>query len=76
MADRFLKHMPSGHVFIYADPWIGNTDFTEVANAAGDPLPEEAPVVNPPPKARRVKPEVDETSLSADASRGLAAKGM
>jgi len=81
MADRFLKHIPSGHVYIYAEPWIGREDFVEVANAAGDALPEPEPEVNPPPKAKKTKLTAVETplqdeALMADASRGLAAKGL
>ena len=80
MADRFLKHIPSGHVFIYAHPWIGHEDFVEVADAAGNPFPDPEPEVNPAPKprARKAVPEatLEDAALSADASRGLAATGL
>ena len=77
MADRFLKHIPSGHVFIYAPPWVGHEDFVEVANAIGDPIPEPEPVVNPAPRRKKaVEAPVDDAPLSADASRGLAAQGL
>jgi hypothetical protein len=84
MADRFIKHVPSGQVFIYAPPWIGMDDFTECANAAGDPLPEPEPEVSPAPRAPRAarapksaEPSAaDDAALSADASRGLAAQGL
>jgi hypothetical protein len=87
MADRFLKHIPSGQVFIYAPPWIDQDDFVEVATATGDPFPPDAPVVNPTPKGKRLtKPAtvvevplpvvVDDAALSADASQGLAAQGL
>lgn len=82
MADRFLKHTPSGQVFIYAHPWIGHDDFVEVANAAGDPLPDPEAVVNPAPRARRTRStetpqtSTDDAALSADASRGLPAQGL
>jgi len=78
MADRFLKHIPSGQVFIHAPPWVGHEDFVEVANAAGDPFPDEAPVVNPAPRRKKAAdaPVVDDAALSADASRGLAAMGL
>lgn len=78
MADRFLKHLPSGQVFIYAHPWIGHDDFEECLNAAGDPLPEPEPVVNPAPKGRAKKAAEApaessdaDAALSAEASRGL-----
>jgi hypothetical protein len=81
MADRFLKHIPSGHIFIYAPPWVGHEDFVEVADAAGNPFPDPEPEVNPPPKPRAKKapaadPTVEDAAISADASRGLAAKGL
>jgi len=78
MADRYIKHIPSGIVYIYAAPWIGREDFEECANAAGDPLPDEAPVVNPTPRRKRLSLDApnDDAALSADASRGLASQGL
>lgn len=78
MADRFIKHTPTGQVFIYAAPWIGRDDFEECANAAGDPMPDPEAVVNPPPKTRKSKSVevIDDAAISADASRGLAAQGL
>lgn len=81
MADRYIKHVPSGQVFIYAPPWIGMDDFAECFNAAGDPFPDPEPEVSPAPRAARAprapKPvdpsSVNDEALSADASRGLAA---
>ena len=79
MADRYIKHVPSGQVFIYAAPWIAHDDFVECANAAGDPMPDPEAVVNPAPKPRTKKAAdaapADE-ALAADASRGLAAQGL
>jgi hypothetical protein len=78
MADRYTKHIPSGQVFIYAPPWIGHEDFVEVANPAGDPLPDPEAIVNPAPARRKKNADapVDDAALSADASRGLAAQGL
>ena len=80
MADRFTKHIPTGQVFIYAEPWVGHSDFVECANAAGDPLPDPEAVVSPAPRARRSKTvesaSNDDAAISADASRGLAAQGL
>lgn len=81
MADRYIKHIPTGQVFIYASPWIGREDFEECANPAGDPLPAAEPVVNPAPRRRKAAATEDTTptddaALSADASRGLAAQGL
>lgn len=75
MADRYLKHKPSGHVFIYAPPFIDHEDFEECSNAAGDPFADPEPVVNPAPRAKRT-PKVDHAAISADASRGLGAQGL
>jgi len=43
MADRYLKHLPSGQVFIYAPPFIDNPEFEEVADAQGNPAGEPRP---------------------------------
>ncbi len=40
MSDRFLKHTPSGQVFIYQNPFAQSPDFVEVADAIGTPFPE------------------------------------
>ena len=82
MADRFLKHVPSGVVYIYAPPWIDNPDFVEVANAQGDELKAPEAIVNisskrkPKVTAEPVQEiptdeELANAGLSADASRGL-----
>ena len=80
MADRFIKHTPTGQVFIYAAPWIGRDDFEECFNAAGDPFPQPEPEVSPAPRARRSKAAdlvpADDAALSADATRGLSAQGL
>jgi len=83
MADRYLKHLPSGQVFIYAPPFIDNPEFEEVADAQGTPLGEPETVVNPTPRAKRAKVkaedieiDLNDAALSADASRGLAAQGL
>lgn len=77
---RFIKHTPSGQVFVYAEPWIDNADFEECANPAGDPMPEEAPVVNAPPARKKRGAEIEvpvaDAALQADASRGLVAQGL
>jgi hypothetical protein len=84
MADRYLKHIPSGQVFIFAPPFSAQDDFVECANPAGDPFPELEPVVNPAPRRGR-KAAADaaadtggqelaiDAALSADASRNLPA---
>ena len=79
MADRYIKHVPSSQVFVYAEPWIGRDDFVECANPAGDPIPDPAAIVNPAPKPRAKKatdPSPGDEALAADASRGLTAQGL
>ena len=86
MADRFLKHIPSGVVYIYAPPFCNRPEFEECADAAGTPLPAqtETPVYDKPesdgkPKRSRKKAptpeeqaaETAEAALSEDAARGL-----
>lgn len=82
MADRFLKHTPSGVIYIYAPPWIDRDDFVEVADAQGSPLPTPEAVVNigsrrrakttaEPAQEPPTEIELANAGLSADASRGL-----
>jgi hypothetical protein len=75
MADRFLKHVPSGQIFIFAPPFNSHDDFVEVADAQGTPL-EVEPEVNPAPRKRKSNAAADtataaDVALSADASRGV-----
>ena len=77
MADRFIKYLPSGVVYIYDTSWASKPDFIEVADAEGNPMPDTSQ--NPTytkSTAKRVteqKVEVsdDELALQADAARGL-----
>lgn len=72
MADRYLKHIPSGQIFIHQPAFAGRDDFIEVADLKGTPLnviDGEYEVVEAPKKRGRKKS--DEDALEADASRGL-----
>lgn len=79
MADKYLRHIPSGTIYIWQPAYAQRDDFE-------DYVPEPEPVVEeaPKPKTSRKKaaaapapeptPEpvlVDEDALSADASRNL-----
>lgn len=73
MADRMLRHIPSGVLYVYQDVFAQRADFEEIINveAREIPDPDAAPKV-----IRRAKPKaetvaVDEDAVSADASRGL-----
>lgn len=77
MADRYLKHIPSGVVYILQPAFAQRADFIEVANLAGDPLPDgkDEPVAETKSRGKRKSGEVvadTDAALSADASRGLA----
>jgi len=84
MTHRFLKHVESGVIYMYVEPWIGREGFIEVANAAGDPLPEpkgeavvnlgsrrKPKVTAEPAQEMPTEYELAQAGLSADASRGL-----
>jgi len=89
MADRFLKHVPTGQVFIWQARFATEDGFVECADATGAPLPIAEPekvvtedVVAAKRGGRKAKVEeivgvlnADE-ALSVDATRGLAAKGV
>jgi len=82
MADRYLKHTPSGQVFIYQSAFSNREDFEECADAQGTPMnvfEGEYKVVDESPKAKKSAakkaapaPEDDlDLALSAEASKGL-----
>jgi len=80
MADRYLKHIPTGNVFIYQGAFATRDDFEECADAQGTPMnvfEGEYKVVEESPKPRKGrKPKVEDedaldAALNADASRGL-----
>ena len=74
MADRYLKHVPSGQVFIYQSTFASRDDFEECADAQGTPMnvfEGEFKVVDEPTKKRGSRKKEDEAALQADASRGL-----
>ena len=84
MSNRFLKHVPSGQVFVYQDVFAKRDDFVEVSDANGSPMvveteDEDVPVAKPRGRAKKpgiVVPEDNsdlddfDAALSADASRG------
>ena len=84
MSYRFLKHMPSGVVYMYQEVFASNPEFQECADATGNAIVVPEPVVDPDIPARRAKlalkmvvdPAVDDAGLAVDASRGLRAKGL
>jgi hypothetical protein len=80
MADRFLKHLPTGAVYIWQAHWAADPAMVEVADLAGTPIPdttvppEPAPVKKPRKSGLAKPPETlddIDAALSQDASRGL-----
>lgn len=79
MANRFLKHIPSGLVYVYQAHWASDPNLVEVADLEGNPLPEVDDVPPEPPvkkprktAALKADPLADiDAALSQDASRGL-----
>lgn len=79
MADRYIKHIPSGQVFIYQGAYAQREDFEECADVHGNPLGAtiEGEAVRVDRSTKRVKKAVvaadDDIDLvlSDEASRGL-----
>lgn len=75
MADRFIKYLPSGIVYIFDATWLSNPDFVEVADANGTPMHDTSqnPDYVPPKKKTKTKLDIsdDEAALQADATRKL-----
>ena len=73
MADKLLRHKPSGILYVWQEAYAYRSDFEEVVDAT----PEEvaAPASIPAAKTRRTKKAepapVDEAAIQADASRDL-----
>ncbi|MFM6959556.1 MAG: hypothetical protein ACKOW0_00835 [Schleiferiaceae bacterium] len=76
MADKLLRHIPSGIVYIWQPEYAQRADFEEYEPELAAPVA--APAEAAAPKARAVRKKVesepvviDEAALSADASRNL-----
>lgn len=83
MPSPYLKHVPSGQIFVYQTVFAIQEDFVEVADAQGSPVVPDAveddtPVAKPRAKAKKAgiavpSDDLDldlDAALSADASRG------
>jgi len=68
MADRLLRHIPTGILYAYQDVFAQRPDFEEILDV-------ESRVVEEPaakkPKAKKVEYKVDNDILGVEASRGL-----
>jgi len=70
MADRLLRHIPTGILHIYQLAYANRPDFEEAVDVESRVIEEPAPA----PKAKKSKsvaPAVDDEAVSADASRNL-----
>lgn len=76
MADRLIRHIPTGNLFIYQAAFAERDDFEEVIDVESRVV-EDKPVAAPAPKKTRAKaglveaPAVDNEALAADASHNL-----
>lgn len=72
MADRFLKHVPTGITYIWQSAFASNPDFVECADADGNDF--QAPTKGKKAKVSAPDSGLDvdlDAALSADASRGV-----
>ena len=67
MADRLLRHIPTGVLYIYQPVYAARDDFEEIIDVEA----KEIPTPKPRAKIKAEVPKVDEEALSADASRDL-----
>lgn len=65
MADRLLRHIPTGTLYIWQHAYAEREDFEEVIDVESREVPE------PKPKRKKSEPVVDEAAIAADASRNL-----
>lgn len=72
MADRFLKHVPTGVTYIWQPVFASSPDFVECADADGNDF--QASTKGKKAKVSTPDPGLDvdlDAALSADASRGV-----
>lgn len=67
MADRLLRHIPTGVLYVYQPAYALRADFEEIIDVEA----KEIPTPKPRAKAKAEVHKVDDEALSADASRGL-----
>ena len=70
--DRMLRHKPTGVLYVYQPAFAMRDDFEEVIDVEAREIKDPTPA----PRSRKVAdaptpPAVDDTAVSADASRGL-----
>lgn len=83
MADKYLRHIPTGTIYIWQAAYAQRADFEDyVPEPVAEPVVEETPkaktkvtrkkaAVEPAPEPTPEPVLVDEAALSADASRNL-----
>lgn len=71
MADRMLRHIPSGVLYVYQDVFAQRPDFEEIINVEARVIPDSEVRAPRRAKAKAEVVAVDADALSEDASRGL-----
>jgi hypothetical protein len=69
MADRLLRHTPSGVLYVYQPVYAQRSDFEEVIDVESRVIPEPEVVTRRKPKPK--VEAVDNEALSEEASRNL-----
>jgi len=69
MADRLLRHIPSGVLYVYQPVYAQRPDFEEVIDVESRVVPEAEVIARRKPKAK--VEAVDNEALSEEASRNL-----
>lgn len=72
MADRMLRHIPTGVLYVYQPVFATRPDFEEIFDVESRVVPEaEVEAAKPKRKPKPVVEPTDEAQISADASRNL-----
>lgn len=73
MADRMLRHIPTGVLYVYQPQFATRPDFEEIIDVEAREIPD--PVEPTPRKTRKAAAPapamIDEEKLAEEASRGL-----
>lgn len=69
MADRLLRHIPTGQLFVYQEAFAARDDFEEIIDVESRIIDE--PTVKKPRAKRPEVEKVDDETLGVEAARGL-----
>jgi len=71
MADRMLRHIPTGVLYVYQDVFAMRDDFEEIINVETREVPDSEVRV-----ARRAKPKAEVASVDGEALGEQAGRGL